>query len=172
MIYAKLDLLADLPAAPAAVREAARLLLKAIDDAGPAGLATGRAKLGDLDLIVMEPETAASGELPFETHRRFIDLQVVLEGAEGFECARPRDCVVTKRYDADAEAELYASAAAGAHFLELEAGDAVVFFLEDAHKPRIAAASSADRLRKAVVKIPAESAGRPGDASATGSGRS
>jgi len=154
MIHATLARLALLDSAPPAIREAARLLAAAVDSDG---LPEGRSRLGPFDLTVSLPDTAKSGELPFEAHRRFVDLQLVLEGAEGYELARIADCVVTRAYDAEAEAEFYSSAAAASHFLVLAEGEAVVFFTEDAHKPRIAVEGSTVRLRKAVVKIPLES---------------
>jgi YhcH/YjgK/YiaL family protein len=150
MIYARLERLAGLAAAPAALREAAALLLDAI---ARGSLPEGRSKLGDFDLIVSAPETSPAAELPFETHRRFVDLQVLLEGYEGFEVAGRGDCRVSTPYDETAEAEFYESAAGSSHLLVLGKGDAVVFFPEDAHKPRIAVPGAASP-RKAVVKIP------------------
>jgi YhcH/YjgK/YiaL family protein len=153
MITARLGSMASLEMIPPSLREAARLLVVAL---ASAPLPEGRSRLGDFDLIVSEPGSAASGELPFESHRRFIDLQAVLEGTEIFEVARLADCRVTKPYESEGDAELYASAAASRHLLLLEAGDAVVFFPEDAHKPRVAAPGVRARLRKAVVKVPVD----------------
>jgi len=157
MIFARLDDLADWKDAPAAIREAARLLSAAIEASAAAGrpLPEGRTKLGGFDLIVSEPEVASAAELPYETHRRFVDLQVVLDGAEAQEFAAVPDCRSTKAYDAEGDCELYASEAARSHLLVMRAGDAAVYFPADAHKPRIEADGKGAKLKKAVVKIPA-----------------
>ncbi|MDP3176690.1 MAG: YhcH/YjgK/YiaL family protein [Spirochaetaceae bacterium] len=161
MIFARLDDLAEWKDAPAAVREAARLLSDAIGASAAAGrpLPEGRTKLGGCDLIISEPAVASAAELPYETHRRFVDLQVVLEGAEAHEIAAVPDCRSEKAYDAEADCELYASEAARSHLLVMRSGDAAVYFPADAHKPRIQAGGKGAKLRKAVVKIPAGDCG-------------
>jgi YhcH/YjgK/YiaL family protein len=157
MIFARLEDIEDSQGAPNVVREAARLLSDALrtSSASDRPLPEGKTKLGRFDLIVSEPETASSAELPFETHRRCADLQVVLAGAEAHEFAAVSDCRSEKAYDAETDCELYASAAARSHLLILRAGDAAVYFPTDAHKPRIEAGGEGAKLRKAVVKIPA-----------------
>ncbi|MBL8967767.1 MAG: YhcH/YjgK/YiaL family protein [Spirochaetaceae bacterium] len=163
MIAARLELVAAHPAAPEGVREAARLLIAALaaEAAGGAALPEGKSKLGPFDLIVSSPPFGAAGELPFESHRRFIDLQCCVSGSEGFEAARIEDCEVTRPYDEGEDAALYASRASRAHAFVASPGDALVFYPEDAHKPRVAPPSPCG-LRKAVVKIPV-AAGAPVD---------
>ncbi|MEI6386303.1 MAG: YhcH/YjgK/YiaL family protein [Spirochaetota bacterium] len=148
---------------PAEVRRAASLVAGALRDAREQKrpIPVGTHPLGDLQIMVSAPSLAEASALPFETHRRNIDLQVVLEGHEAYECARIEDCRLSRAYEDKDDAALYESEAASSHRIVLGPGDAVIFFPEDAHKPKIKpagvpageTASPEGGFRKAVVKI-------------------
>jgi YhcH/YjgK/YiaL family protein len=89
----------------------------------------------------------------FESHRRFIDIQVVVEGSEVMEVENISRLAVTAAYDSEKDLIKYADTAAGTR-LVVRAGDATVFFPEDGHMPTLGLTSAPEPVRKSVVKVP------------------
>jgi len=89
----------------------------------------------------------------FESHRRFIDVQVIVEGAEVIEVEDVGRLAITQAYDADKDLIKYADTAAASR-LALRAGDAAVFFPADGHMPCLADGAGPGLVRKSVVKVP------------------
>ena len=98
---------------------------------------------------VFEQQTKPSEELAFETHSRYMDLQVDLEGVELCEVALG-ELVEKQPYDEAQDAALYGADTSAA--LVLGTDRFAVFMVEEPHKPAIRA-QGADRVRKAVFKI-------------------
>ena len=87
----------------------------------------------------------------FEAHKRYIDIQLILEGEEiiGYESADK--LTVTKEYDGSADYMLYALNGEYDK-VRLTRGDFVILFTEEPHAPAIAADTPIP-VRKAVVKV-------------------
>ena len=87
----------------------------------------------------------------FEAHKKYIDIQLVLEGEEiiGYESADK--LTLTKEYDESADYMLYALNAEYDK-IKLCRGDFVILFATEPHAPAIAANTPAP-VRKAVVKV-------------------
>jgi YhcH/YjgK/YiaL family protein len=88
----------------------------------------------------------------FETHRRYIDLQVVVAGDELMEFAAAPRLGVNQPYDPAKDLTKHADTDTSS-VLRVTAGDAAVFWPEDAHMPALAAQTPA-LVRKTVVKVP------------------
>jgi len=85
-----------------------------------------------------------------ESHRRYIDLQYILEGEETIRVTPAPDMQTTKAYDPQKDIEFY-EPRNGTDLL-LRAGDFTVLFPQDAHLPKLAASAPAP-VKKIVVKI-------------------
>ena len=87
----------------------------------------------------------------FEAHKRYIDIQLILEGEEiiGYESADK--LTLTKEYDESADYMLYALNGEYDK-VRLTRGDFVILFAEEPHAPAIAA-DTPTPVRKAVVKV-------------------
>ena len=85
----------------------------------------------------------------FETHSRYMDLQMDLEGAELCEVALG-DVEEAEPYDEEKDFALWNGAASAA--LVLGEGRFAVFMVEEPHKPAIKA-QGCDKVKKAVFKI-------------------
>jgi len=70
----------------------------------------------------------------FENHREYIDIHVVLDGAEGMEIALPENL---KLYEERPETDAYFYHGTGYHRLTLTPGNFLVAFPEDAHKTQM-----------------------------------
>lgn len=90
----------------------------------------------------------------FESHRRYIDLQVVVAGVEAMEVADISRLRVTGEFDAERDLVVYATDVADISRLVVAAGDAAVFFPEDGHMPSLRIEGRPALVRKTVVKLP------------------
>ncbi len=97
-----------------------------------------------------EPKARVDGF--FESHRRYIDVQVIVDGEELMEVEDVSRLVVTLPYEAERDLIKYADSAEAA-VLKMRVGDVAVFFPEDGHMPSLRW-RGAGLVRKTVVKVP------------------
>jgi YhcH/YjgK/YiaL family protein len=95
----------------------------------------------------------APGDGPlFEAHRKYIDVQYVVSGAEAIGWAPVERLTVTKSYDPVNEAVLGTVSPREVTLLHLSAGQLAVLWPEDAHAPRLAVGEPSP-VKKIVVKV-------------------
>lgn len=87
----------------------------------------------------------------YEAHNDYIDVQLVISGAEALEVAPREECTETKPYAADGDCALYSNEFEGEQYL-LCPGRFIAVWPEDAHMPGICLEDPAD-VKKAVFKI-------------------
>ncbi len=111
--------------------------------------------VGKTDLIpgkawfsIQEPETKPSGEVPYEAHREFVDVQMTLKGEELIGYAPVVRLAQTSDYDEDEDIQYFEGKGT---LLDCCCGMFAIFFPEDAHQPCVA--KNPGRVRKVVVKI-------------------
>lgn len=112
-------------------------------------LATGTYKIDGDDLYVIIAEDKAREHTPkLEAHRKYIDIQVALEGSFAIGWKALQDCKsLETSYDGEKDYMLYSDAPD--FNAMLEAGTFAIFFPEDAHAPN----APEDFVKKAVVKV-------------------
>lgn len=101
--------------------------------------------------LFMSYETKRSSEALFETHRRYIDIQMLLEGIEHVEVADATGLEIAVPYVEDIEFQQVPSDPP--HTVVLRPGVAVVLFPEDAHRPSLAIDDVPKPCRKVVLKV-------------------
>jgi len=120
-------------------------------------LANGDSKRIDLEhgvhAIEQAYETKSRADGVFESHRRFIDIQVICEGEEQIEVADTARLTVRQPYDAERDFALYHDHP-DASLLRLFPGEAAILFPEDAHMPTLRIHAAPVRVRKVVLKVP------------------
>ncbi|CAH0533248.1 Toxin-antitoxin biofilm protein TabA [Vibrio stylophorae] len=105
----------------------------------------------DVFVILMQAETKLAQSLQPEIHQDYLDIQIVLAGEERYGYA----------IEAIAQPERYSWQGDLAfipdlkreQFVTLQAGDLVVFYPGEAHRPMCAINDEIKPLRKAVIKI-------------------
>ena len=114
---------------------------------------TGRTELSDLGgfAVLMEYETEPAENRKLETHRRFVDLQLILKGRERMEWARAKGLQLSEEYDEAKDIAFWHGV--GEADLTVTPGTFVVFLPEDAHKPNCSV-DGPETVKKLVVKIP------------------
>lgn len=117
------------------------------------GIADGRHPIdGDrVFALVSSYATGPSTEKRFEAHRRHADVQFVASGAERILYVPADGLAVAEPYSEENDILFFEEPKVSTSLL-VEAGDAAVFFPEDAHKPGCMAGARHD-VRKVVVKI-------------------
>jgi YhcH/YjgK/YiaL family protein len=101
---------------------------------------------------VQSYDTVEGGEVRFEGHRKYLDIQYVLEGEEIIAWASRKDVNETKAYDAEGDYWLGSAPADKVTNVRLSAGQLAVLYPNDAHAPRRAAGASS-AVKKFVVKV-------------------
>ncbi|OHB54322.1 MAG: hypothetical protein A2Y07_02655 [Planctomycetes bacterium GWF2_50_10] len=124
--------------------------IKNFDPATP----DGRVEIAGNDVyaLVMSYETRDPNTALFEAHKKYIDIQYIVSGAERCDVVMLSDMlVVDKPYDEEKDCALYK---APAHFAGcvMSAGCFAVFYPQDAHRPNCHL-TSINNIRKIVVKV-------------------
>jgi len=96
----------------------------------------------------------------YEAHRRYIDVQYVLEGEEVIMAADLDDMASRSEYDEEKDIQWFMPKAVGdagtgagtASTIHLKAGQFAVFFPQDAHMPKLSGGTPGP-VKKIVVKV-------------------
>jgi biofilm protein TabA len=108
---------------------------------------------GGAYVIEQAYETRLRADGFFESHRRFIDVQVVFEGEEAMEVADIARMTVKQPYNEKRDLIIYEDSTESS-LLRVHAGQAAVFFPNDVHMPTLRVRAAGVNVRKCVVKVP------------------
>lgn len=100
--------------------------------------------------LVQEYETAPESEKDFESHRRYIDLQYIIEGCEEMYWQQTNSLEEKIPYNEEADVAFY-SGSVSCRF-QVRADEFVVFYPQDGHKPGCCV-QFPDKVRKIVIKM-------------------
>jgi len=92
------------------------------------------------------------GDCRYETHQKYIDIQILLNGVELVEVCAKDFLQTTVPYSTEKDIEFLDGNPALFHRVVLSYPTALVLFSEDAHKPCIAVGSPED-VEKIVLKV-------------------
>lgn len=153
MIYGKLS---DWRAAPGFLESPVWTVAFQWLETQAASAAEGAHPLGaeGFEARVMYYETKARELARFEAHRRAIDIQYTIEGAEAIETAPAELLRECGPYDEATDAQFFLAPAAAHARLENRQGFYTVLFPGEAHMPQLAI-PGIKSVRKVVVKVPA-----------------
>ncbi len=91
-------------------------------------------------------------EVKFEAHRQYIDIQYIVSGVEVMGWAALKDVPGLTPYDSEKDACFGKLSTAEMTAVRVAAGQAAIFFPEDAHAPKLALAEPS-AVKKIVVKV-------------------
>ena len=98
-------------------------------------------------------ETQSREQCVWENHTRTVDIQYIIEGVEGIDFARVEALGEPTLYKPETDTQKFSPEPFASSHLVLNAGEFVVFFPGEAHRPKVAIGEPC-ALRKLVVKIP------------------
>lgn len=118
------------------------------------GVKAGKVELAN-GAFAMEQvyECKTRPEAFFESHRKYIDVQVMIAGAEWIEVADVSLLTVSQPFIEERDLIKYADTTV-ASVLKFTAGDAAIFFPVDGHMPCLQPGGQPGLVRKTVVKVP------------------
>ena len=119
---------------------------------------TGKYALGGTKMFagidVYPTKTRETAKL--ETHRKYVDIQVLLSGEEAIDVYPKSSLTVNEPYDAGRDAEFYRVPDAAPVRAVLTPGRFLVFLPDDAHMPCLSVGSTPVDVKKVVIKVAVE----------------
>jgi len=100
--------------------------------------------------VFSEYESRPESEGFLEYHRKFIDIQIILEGRERIGIARKDNC----RDQGYLEEKDLGKLDGIADFITMDTTNFAIFFPQDAHMPQISCSDQREKVKKVVFKIP------------------
>jgi YhcH/YjgK/YiaL family protein len=110
----------------------------------------------DIFAIVMSYDTCVPETSLFESHKKYIDIQTVLIGAEGFECSFTDTLSVYTPYDDATDVQWYKRTTPGQTRVDVYPDTFVMLYPHDAHMAALMTDEIPEQVKKVVVKIKAE----------------
>ena len=103
-------------------------------------------------VIVVSAQTEPVAQRAAEIHKKYVDVQIVLQGEEcfGYSNCLPTEIAELTELDNDL---LFIDEVDQENFVTLQANDFVVFFPNQIHRP-LCAVNEPQAVRKAIIKIP------------------
>lgn len=118
-----------------------------------AGWPDGRLELESADIIAMPQRYMSRAEGRWEAHRRYIDIQYILEGCERMGYAPVETLTVAGDFDVAADVGFFTGRG---DQLRVSAGMFAIFYPHDAHMPCLVADERPEQVRKIVMKVRAD----------------
>lgn len=148
MIYDRLDKVSLYGGAGSALAKALEYASKVEAD-----LADGRHEIDGDDVygVVAGYDSSADESRPFEAHREYIDVQVVLSGEERLEIAPVEQLETTKPYDAASDVEFFQPVGESSSLI-MRPGIFAVLYPHEGHRPGCQL-EKIQPIRKLVVKV-------------------
>lgn len=110
----------------------------------------------DIFAIVMSYHTSEPESAVFESHQKYVDIQTVITGGEGFECAFRDELSVIAPYDASKDAAFYERTSHGQTRVDVFPGTFVMLYPHDAHIASLMIGTEPELVKKVVVKVKVE----------------
>jgi YhcH/YjgK/YiaL family protein len=119
------------------------------------GTANGEYPLQDEQIFarVMSYPTQLPETAVLEAHRRYIDIQTTLVGAEGIEWFPAPSLAIKTAYDPANDVVLYHRPGPAPARVDVFPGTFVLLFPHDAHMPGLMVGGKAEEIKKVVVKV-------------------
>jgi YhcH/YjgK/YiaL family protein len=116
---------------------------------------TNKIKNDDIFYMVNEYSTKPAGECPPERHRKYTDIQIMINGTEKFGYQPFTRQHPSIPFLPDNDVAFYTIPAAEMDYITLSPGKFILFFTTDIHQPEVMAAQPA-MVKKLVVKVNCE----------------
>ena len=100
-------------------------------------------------------KTRSVHEGRLETHKRYVDIQIMLLGSERMDVTPPDALSPDTDYDEQKDIRFYKRVETPAVRLLMVPGNFAMFFPQDAHSPQLTPGSEALEVKKVVIKIDA-----------------
>ena len=114
-------------------------------------LADGKYEINGENVYASVQTYETKEDAKYESHRKYIDIQAVIQGSEKIGVTDLSNCKSCVAYDSDRDLEFYDINCAE-EFVELKEGQFVILYPHDAHKPSINLVEKSN-VKKVVIKV-------------------
>jgi len=116
---------------------------------------TGRYDLGNGIYANVDIYNTKSAEnCYFESHRKYIDIQIVLSGKERLDYTDIKNLKVKEEYDENRDIMFYYNPHYPKNTIQLLPGKFALLYPHEAHKPQLQYENVSEHVKKVVIKIP------------------
>lgn len=117
-------------------------------------LSLGRQNLSDDVYVNIERYTTKyKDEAKFEAHKKYIDIQIVLQGCENIYTTNISGLSTLIHYEEDRDIIFYSDDVSLKKYITLDGTNFVMLFPHEAHAPQIAPNDNKSEVLKVVIKI-------------------
>lgn len=89
----------------------------------------------------------------FESHDKYIDIQLLLNGVEKIYIRSREDLKEKAPYSTEKDITFYSNPVEGSDYVTLDGSNFVMIYPHEAHAPQVAINNNPSNVKKAVVKI-------------------
>lgn len=107
----------------------------------------------DIFAYVMSYDTKEPESARLEAHQKYVDIQTVITGVEGFEWFSKDELEVDTLYNEDKDVEFFKRSSAGPARVNITPHTFIMFYPQDAHMPSLSIGGKSEYIKKVVVKI-------------------
>ena len=97
--------------------------------------------------------TKLSNIAKFESHEKFIDIQILLKGSEFIYFTGKSDLTVLSPYNAEKDITFYGNSVEKYERIKLDGTNFVVLYPHEAHAPQVCVNDTPSKVKKVVIKI-------------------
>ena len=105
----------------------------------------------DIYVNIQDYQTKPQNQGKWEAHRKYIDIQFIIEGSEKIGVGEIQNYTTTEVYDEEKDVE-FLSTNLQAEFLTLNKNDFIILYPQDVHMPQICC-DKPTYVKKAVLKV-------------------
>ncbi len=114
----------------------------------------GKYNISDTDYVNIETyNTKQIDNAKFETHDKYIDIQLLLQGQERIYFADRVNLQEDKPYNIEKDITFYSNYVGNSDYLTLDSTNFVMIFPHEAHAPQVSSSGNLTEVKKAVFKI-------------------
>lgn len=115
----------------------------------------GRYELQGTDayILIVSYQTKYPDEVKWEAHRKYMDIQYVLDGSENMGWMPESQLDAKSDYSDEKDVIFYENKDEASLFIEVKKGCFAIFLPSDAHKPSCLV-EEPKRIKKAIIKVP------------------
>lgn len=133
------------------------LALDYLERADLSGMEAGRYEIDGSHVfaLVQAPQTRPQEQCRWEAHKKYIDIQYLIDGQETIGFQKTEAMVISEAYNAEKDLVFFRENGEG-FFPRLVPGSFVICFPTDAHKPLICEGEP-QSIKKVIVKVEVQS---------------
>ena len=89
----------------------------------------------------------------FEAHKKYIDIQMTLEGFEELDYISTENLIISEQYDEQRDVMFFQNPSKKSDVIQLSPFKFAMIYPHEAHRPQVMSSNKPEKVKKVVVKI-------------------